>query len=88
MLERFFVVPAAVRRLRSCVLGVHLDAFCAQLVGLGYRQGTLRSKLWVVAGLARWMADEDLATADLNESRVDEFLATRRRQRGTSPSCG
>ena len=35
MLEDFFVVPAAAQRLRSCSLGVHLDAFCARLADLG-----------------------------------------------------
>ena len=80
MLENFFVVPAAAQRLRSCSLGVHLDAFCARLSDLGYRRPTIRDKLGVVADLTRWMAEEHLAVVDLDERRVDQFLDARRRR--------
>ncbi len=80
MLEDFFVVPAAAQRLRSCSLGVHLDAFCACLADLGYRRPTIRHKLGVVTDLTRWMAEEHMAVVDLDERRVDEFLDARRRR--------
>lgn len=80
MLEDFFVVPAAAQRVRSCVLGAHLDDFCSLLVDLGYAVPTIRHKLWVVTGLARWMAQEQLAVVDLDEGRVDKFIAVRRRR--------
>jgi site-specific recombinase XerD len=81
MLEDFFVVPAAVQRLRSCVLGAHLDAFCARLADAGYRRTTIRHKLWALTGLTRWMTAAHLAVVDLNEQRADEFLEARRRRR-------
>lgn len=80
MLEEFFVVPAAAKRLRSCVLGAHLDEFCSFLVEGGYAVPTIRHKLWVLSGLARWMTNKQLAIVDLNELRVDEFLEARRRR--------
>jgi site-specific recombinase XerD len=80
MLEDFFVVPAAAQRLRSCVLGPHLDAFCTRLVDAGYRRPTIRHKLWVVTGLTRWMAQRHVAVVDLDERRVGEFLDARRRR--------
>ena len=80
MLEDFFVVPAAAQQLRSCVLGAHLDAFCARLADAGYRRTTIRHKLWVVTGLTRWMTAKHLAVADLDERRADEFLDARRRR--------
>jgi site-specific recombinase XerD len=80
MLEDFFVVPTAAQRLRSCVLGVHLDEFCSSLVGLGHALPTIRYKLWVLNGLARWMTKEQLAVVDLDEPRVDEFVDARRRR--------
>ena len=81
MLEDFFVVPAAVQRLRSSLLGAHLDEFCSALVDLGHPAQTIRDKLGVVSGLARWMAMRRLAIIDLDEQRVDEFLDDRRRRR-------
>ncbi len=80
MLEDFFVVPAAAQRLRSCVLGSHLDTFCAALADVGYQRPTIRHKLWVISGLARWMTKKHLTIVDLDESRVDRFLDARRRR--------
>ncbi len=79
MLEEFVIVAAA-ERLRSCVIGVHLDAFCARLADLGYRSATIRQKLWVISSLTSWMANEDLTVADLDERCVGEFLEARRRR--------
>jgi site-specific recombinase XerD len=80
MLEDFFVIPAAAQQLRSSLLGAHLDEFCSALVDLGHPALTIRHKLWVVSGLARWMAKQHLAIIDLDEQRVDEFLDHRRRR--------
>lgn len=80
MLEEFFVVPAAAKRLRSCAFGAHLDEFCSFLVDGGYAEPTIRHKLWVLSDLARWIAHEHLAVGDLDEQRVDEFLEVRRRR--------
>lgn len=81
MLEDLFVVPAAVRRLRSSLFGGHLDRFCSELVGRGYVPGTIRMKLWTVAGLARWMDRRCLSVTDLDERLLDEFLEVRRQWR-------
>jgi len=80
MLEDFFVVPAAAQRLRSCILGTYVDAFCGRLVDLGYRPKTIRHKLWIVTRLTRWMADGHVAVVDLDERRAEEFLDARRRR--------
>lgn len=80
MLEDFFVVPAAVQRLRDGVLGVYLDGFCGQLVGLGYRHATIRHKLWVVRSVTAWMTRAHIAVADLDEEQIEEFLRVRRRR--------
>jgi site-specific recombinase XerD len=80
MLEDFFAVPAAAQRLRSCVLGSHLDTFCARLADLGYERPTIRHKLWIVSGLTRWMTEKHLAVGDLDERRVGEFVDARRRR--------
>jgi site-specific recombinase XerC len=83
MLEDF-IVPAAAQRLRSSIVGAHVDAFCARLAGLGYQPATIREKLWVVASLTRWMADQHVAVVDLDERRVEAFLGARRRRGRTS----
>ena len=80
MLEDVFVDPAAVQRRRSCILGVHLDAFCSRLAELGYSGPTIRHKVWIVGDLARWMADEQVEIGDLDERRVMRFVEERRQR--------
>lgn len=90
MLEEF-IVPAAAQRLRSSVVGAHIESFCTRLAGLGYRPATIRQKLWVVASLTRWMADEHVAVVDLDERRVEAFrgawLRRGRTGRGLRPAA-
>ena len=84
MLEDIFIDPAAVERHRSSSLGAHVDAFCGRLAGLGYSRPTIRYKLWIVVGLARWMADAQVVVEDLDERSAAAFLRARQ-QRG--PPC-
>ena len=90
MLEDF-VGPTTAQRLRSCILGSYLDTFSAGLLALGHKQSTIRSKLWVVSDLTRWMCKKHLAVVDLDERRIDEYLHARRRRgrgcRGFGPTA-
>lgn len=79
MLEDY-VAPVAAQRLRSCILGRHLDTFCTLLADLSYQRSTIRHKLWVVSDLTRWITRKHLAIVDLDEQRVEEFLNARRRR--------
>jgi site-specific recombinase XerD len=79
--EDGFARPAAAQRLRSCVFGRHLDAFCAKLAETGYKRLTIRQKLWQVTGLARWMRRSRLALGHLDERSIERFVDARR-QRG------
>lgn len=78
MLEEFITLAAA-QRLRSCSFGKYLDRFCVHLKELGYTRATIRTKLWTVGYLARWMETRELAVVDLDERRVDECTDARRR---------
>ena len=90
MLEDF-VAPATAQRLRSCILGSYLDPFSAGLRDLGHKLSTIRSKLWVIGDLTRWMCKKRLAVVDLDERRIDEYLDARRRRdrscRGFGPTA-
>jgi site-specific recombinase XerD len=90
MLEDF-VAPVAAQRLRSCIFGSYLDTFSAGLLDLGHKLSTIRSKLWVVRDLTRWMCKKHLAVGDLDERRIDEYLHARRRRgrscRGFGPTA-
>ncbi|MBI5490977.1 MAG: tyrosine-type recombinase/integrase [Deltaproteobacteria bacterium] len=73
-------VQAAAQRLRPRVVGFDRDAFCSRLADLGHPPGTVRTKLSIADNLAQWLAEKNLAVADLDERRADEFIVERRRR--------
>jgi integrase/recombinase XerD len=52
--------------------------FQAALVEAGYGVHSVREHLWLMARLSKWMDERGLTTGDLNEGRLEEFLAARR----------
>lgn len=77
MLDDHFVMPAAVRRLRSNPLGSWLDSFVDRLTALGYTSWACRSQVVLVADLGRWMAEKGLRPPDLDEASVETYVAER-----------
>ena len=73
MLENFVTVPGTLERLRSGVLGEHVEGFCAALLALGYAHVTIHRRLMVVARLARWMDAQGVSVASLDTERVAAF---------------
>lgn len=80
MLDHFIKNEATVQRLRSSVIGPHLDSFTDHLASLGYATATIRSRLSFLERLNRWMVRHGCGVADLNEQVTDRFLDGRRRQ--------
>ena len=67
---------------QSCAgpLASHIEGFAAQLSRKGYAQNTIRAKCDVLADLSRWLARRQLTLAALDEGRLRQFQATRRRR--------
>lgn len=67
---------------QSCTgpLASHIEPFAAQLSLKGYAQSTVRGKCDVLADLSRWLERRQLPLAALDEVRLREFQATRRRR--------
>ena len=80
MLERFLVDPTVVQRRRASAFGPYLDSFSAAVAELGYSRSTVRERLWVLAGLERWLKRRRLALVALDERILKQFLEKRRRQ--------
>lgn len=66
---------------RSCTgpLASHLEGFAAQLSRKGYAQNTVRAKCDVLADLSLWLERRRLPLAALDERRLRQFQANRRR---------
>ena len=66
----------------SCTgpLASHIEGFAAQLSRKGYAQNTVRAKCDVLADLSRWLERRALPLAALDEGRLRQFQATRRRR--------
>lgn len=79
MLEKYFKLPAILRRHRSGLLGPYLDSFVSLTGGLGYPRQTVRRQCCVVRGLGLWLERHGLAVAHLDEALVGRHLDDRRR---------
>ena len=86
------LVAAATDEL-SCTgpLASHIDGFVAQLVSKGYAQESVLSKCKMLADLNRWLERRQLSVAALDEGRLRQFQAARRRRskarRGDPATC-
>jgi hypothetical protein len=59
-------------------LGCHAAEFASQLQAAGYSPRGAKGQLWLMAHLSRWLATSGLSAADLDESRVEQYLMVRR----------
>ena len=67
---------------QSCTgpLASHVEGFAAELSRTGYTQNTVLSKHELLTNLSRWLERRRLSLAALDEGRLRQFLAGRRRQ--------
>src|SRR5207245_4278370 len=79
MLDQFFRDGAAAQRLRANPLGSHLDSFIAVVSRLGYARSTIRTQLWLLADLGRWLRRRALGIKALRARVTDDFIGGRRR---------
>ena len=66
----------------SCTgpLASHIDGFASQLVRKGYVQESVLAKRDMLADLSRWLERRQLSLAALDEGRLSQFQAARRRR--------
>jgi site-specific recombinase XerD len=79
MLEKLLKRPAAIARRRAGVLGPYLDSFLVAATELGYTLSTLRTQLWVLGDLERWLKRRRLVLVALEEQVLRQFLEHQRR---------
>jgi integrase/recombinase XerD len=88
MLDQFIESRDTLRRLRSGVLGAHLDSFADHLAKCGYAAATARSQLTLLGHFDQWMTRRRRGLGELNDELVDKFVHARTRlgklQRGDS----
>lgn len=80
MIAHFFAPVATVRRMRCGPLGPYLDRFADELRQQGYSKRTGMEKIGLVADLSRWLDRKKLKIEALDEPRVADFLAARRKR--------
>jgi site-specific recombinase XerD len=78
MLDQFIESRDTLRRLRSGVLGAHLDSFADHLATCGYAAATARSQLTLLGHLDQWMARRRRVLSELNDELVDAFVKSRK----------
>jgi hypothetical protein len=71
-------LEAAKREQRNPLL-VHARSFAASLMDDGYAAATMQSKLGLIVDLGQWLGRRGFAVTDLDERRIETFIAGRRR---------
>jgi len=75
MLERYFMGPQCLRRLRAGPLGVHLDGLAARLEAQGYRRHSARSLLRGAAHFSHYLLWRGVCDAgEITSDHVQGFL--------------
>jgi site-specific recombinase XerD len=79
MLEKLLKRPAAVARRAAGILGPYVDSFLVSAAELGYTASTMRTQLWVLGDLERWLQRKRLVLAALAEPVLRQFMEQQRR---------
>jgi integrase family protein with SAM-like domain len=79
MLDQFINSRDTVRRLRSGVLGAHLESFAEHLANCGYAAATARSQLTLLRHFDQWMGRRQLGLGAVNDELVGKFVHDRTR---------
>ena len=79
MLEHCVESRDTVRRLRSGILGAHLDSFAEYLANCGYAAATVHSQLILLGHFNRWLVGRRCGLGELNDELVGKFVDERRR---------
>jgi site-specific recombinase XerD len=74
-----FKFPSVIRRQHDGPLGIHIDAYEAQLREQGYSRVSTYVHLHIVADFSRWLKRRRLDAADIDERIVRGYLRSRRR---------
>jgi len=79
MLEHCVESRDTVRRLRSGILGAHLESFAEHLANCGYAAATVRSQLILLGHFNQWFVRRRRGLGELNDELVGKFVHERRR---------
>lgn len=79
MLEQLLKRPAAAARRAAGILGPYVDSFLVAAAELGYTASTMRTQLWVLGDLERWLQRKRLVLVALAEPVLRQFLEQQRR---------
>ncbi|NLF70576.1 MAG: tyrosine-type recombinase/integrase [Candidatus Anammoximicrobium sp.] len=79
MLEKLLKRPSAVTRRAAGILGPYVDSFLVAAAELGYTASTMRTQLWVLGDLERWLKRRRLVLLALEEQTLKQFLEHQRR---------
>jgi site-specific recombinase XerD len=86
MLARFEPSPERLRRFTLGPLGPHIKSFANQITHQGYKPAVGWRKIYLAAGLSRWLEQKRVVLTDFEEKHINDFL--RARWRRVSKRCG
>jgi site-specific recombinase XerD len=80
VINKLFIFPSTIERLRQGPLSEHLDAYAAAVAEQGYAHHSIGRQIVAIADFSRWLKHKHIAIEALDQQVVDRFLRLRRRQ--------
>ena len=82
VINKLFILPSTIERLRQGPLEKYLDAYTAVVAEQGFAPNSIRSQIVVIADLSHWLQQRGIAASSLDRKVLDCFLKRRARQGG------
>lgn len=79
MLERYFVQPSTLDRIRASWIGEHIERYVIWLTEHRYRASTIRGRVPMLFGFGAFAASQGVEHIEELPGQIDEFVATRLR---------
>jgi len=79
MLERYFVQPSTLDRIRASWIGEHIERYVVWLTEHRYRASTIRGRVPMLFGFGAFAASQGVERMEELPAQIDEFVATRLR---------
>lgn len=80
MIERYFTQPAVLSRMRNGLVSPYLDALAAELEAQHYSRKSIRRQLRNAHSFGRWLAQQQIPLANVDEAVVTRYTEPMRRR--------
>ena len=77
-MERLFIYPKVIQRMREGPIGAHIDSYVDYLIKNGFSKKTSCRRVRLIADFSRWLEHKNLSINSITEQTIDTYLRYRK----------